>query len=196
MISIALPRPRPGIIRAAWLIVALLAAAALRAAINGHTPATAFAVGGAFGIVLIATAAAAGWRPAVPQVSALLIGVLGGLALIAAASLAHPLLIGTVGMRPEPFVGWVFVTALVVTGEEVLLRGALFTAIEESAGPLLAVLVTSLAFAVMHVPLYGWQVVPLDLGVGIFFGGLRLATGGVAAPAMAHLLADLSTWWL
>ena len=196
MISIALPRPRPGIARAAWLVVALFAAAALRAALNGHTAASAFVIGGAFGTALIAAAVKAGWRPAMPQVSSLLIGMLGGFSLIAAARLAHPLLIGVVGMRPEPFIGWVFVTALVVMGEEVLLRGALFTAIEEGAGPLLAVLVTSLAFGVIHVPLYGWQVVPLDVGVGIFFGGLRLVSGGIAAPTVAHLLADLSTWWL
>jgi membrane protease YdiL (CAAX protease family) len=99
-------------------------------------------------------------------------------------------------MRPEPFVAWGIVTALVVTGEEVLLRGALFRTIDGAAGPLAAVLVTGLAFALMHVPLYGWGVVPLDLGVGIVLGGLRLASGGVAAPAVAHLLADLSTWWL
>jgi hypothetical protein len=48
----------------------------------------------------------------------------------------------------------------------------------------------------MHVPLYGWQVVPLDLGVGVWLAGLRLATGGVAAPALAHWIADLSTWWI
>jgi hypothetical protein len=39
-------------------------------------------------------------------------------------------------------------------------------------------------------------VVPLDLGVGVWLGGLRLATGGVAASAIAHGLADLSTWWI
>jgi len=48
----------------------------------------------------------------------------------------------------------------------------------------------------MHVPLYGWHVVPLDLGVGIFLGGLRLAGGGWAGPAIAHAVADLATWWL
>ena len=68
--------------------------------------------------------------------------------------------------------------------------------LSEAAGPLIAVLVTSCAFALMHVPLYGWQVVPLDLGVGVLLGGMRLATGGIAAPVVAHLLADLSTWWL
>jgi hypothetical protein len=48
----------------------------------------------------------------------------------------------------------------------------------------------------MHVPLYGWHVMPLDLAVGLVFGGLRLATHGVAAPAAAHAVADLATWWL
>jgi hypothetical protein len=48
----------------------------------------------------------------------------------------------------------------------------------------------------MHVPLYGWGVVPLDFGVGFWFAGLRLTGGGVAAPTIAHVIADLSTWWL
>ena len=59
-----------------------------------------------------------------------------------------------------------------------------------------AVIVTAVLFAMMHVPLYGWHVVPLDLGVGLWLAGLRLATGGVAAPAIAHTVADLATWWL
>ena len=48
----------------------------------------------------------------------------------------------------------------------------------------------------MHVPFYGWHVVPLDLGVGVFLAGLRLASGSVAAPAIAHIVADLATWWV
>jgi membrane protease YdiL (CAAX protease family) len=58
------------------------------------------------------------------------------------------------------------------------------------------VAVTSIVFALIHVPLYGWHVVPLDLGVGVFLGGLRLVSGSVAAPAIAHIGADLATWWL
>ena len=192
--STALAGPRRGL--AIWLIAALTVAALGRAAFNGHATVSAFVAGSAFGIVLLAVAAAAGWRPAVPRLSSLVVGSLGGLVLIAIARLAHPFLPSVVGMRPEPFVVWGLVTALVVLGEEVLLRGALFDAVGDGRGPLTAVLVTSVAFALMHVPLYGWQVVPLDVGVGIFFGGLRLATGGVGAPVVAHLVADLSTWWL
>ncbi len=51
-------------------------------------------------------------------------------------------------------------------------------------------------FVLMHVPLYGWHVVPLDLGVGIWFAGLRLWSGGIVAPSISHALADLVTWWL
>jgi membrane protease YdiL (CAAX protease family) len=192
--STALALPRRG--ATIWLLAALTLAALARAAFNGHTPLSAFVAGSAFGVVLLAVAAAAGWRPAVPRPNSLVVGALGGLVLIAVARLAHPFLPSVVGMRPEPFVVWGLVTALVVLGEEVLLRGVLFEALDDIGSPLTAVLVTSMAFALMHVPLYGWQVVPLDIGVGIFFGGLRVATGGVAAPVIAHLVADLSTWWL
>ena len=60
----------------------------------------------------------------------------------------------------------------------------------------MAVAFTTIAFALLHVPLYGWHVVPLDLGVGLGFAGLRLLTKGIAAPAAAHAVADLATWWL
>ena len=53
-----------------------------------------------------------------------------------------------------------------------------------------------MAFALMHVPVYGWGVVPVDLAAGVLLAGLRYLTGGTAAPTMAHLLADLATWWL
>jgi membrane protease YdiL (CAAX protease family) len=179
-----------------WLLVGLAAASLARAALNGHSALSAFVAGATFGFVLVAMALVGGWRPARPAVSSLLVGLLGGLVLVALPRLADPLMPAVIGMRPEPFAGWVLVTAIVVTGEEALLRGALFAALDRAAGPVSAVAVTSLAFALVHVPLYGWHVVPLDLGVGVWLGGLRLATGGVAAPAVAHGLADLSTWWI
>jgi membrane protease YdiL (CAAX protease family) len=94
------------------------------------------------------------------------------------------------------FAPWVGVTVVVATAEELVLRGALFDELDARLGTLGAVVLTSVAFALMHVPLYGWHVVPLDLGVGLWLAGLRLATGGIAAPAIAHTIADLATWWL
>jgi membrane protease YdiL (CAAX protease family) len=95
-----------------------------------------------------------------------------------------------------PFGPWAAITVLVAFGEEAVLRGAMFDAAQEAGGLVVAIVISSVLFALIHVPLYGWHVVPLDLAVGVWFAGLRLVSGRVAAPAIAHALADLATWWL
>ena len=72
----------------------------------------------------------------------------------------------------------------------------LFDRLRLAGGTTLAIAVTTVAFALLHVPLYGWHVVPLDVAVGLGFAGLRLSTRTVLAPALAHAVADLATWWL
>ena len=156
-----------------------------------------------FGLLLLGLAVAAGWRaptagwtrPATIHLASVGAGLAVGLGLVALA------LVGgrgdLPGLRPAaPFLPWVVVTALVASAEEIVLRGVLFDVLEEHAGAAPAILVTALAFALIHVPFYGWQVLPLDLGVGLVFGGLRLLSGGVTAPAVAHVIADLATWWI
>jgi membrane protease YdiL (CAAX protease family) len=182
-----------------------------------QAPGQGLLVGVAFGAMLLVVVLAAGWRPIAarrPKAAraptsagepsgrsgagiGLRIGVgLGvGLLLIALAVLVGrdqlPVL------RPAvPFVPWLAVTGLVATAEEVALRSALFDVTERMGGPAAAIFVTSLAFAIMHVPFYGPHVLLLDLGVGLALGGLRLLTGGVAAPAVAHAFADAATWWI
>jgi len=95
---------------------------------------------------------------------------------------------------------WAAVVTVVAVAEEVLLRGALWTAATRLAagarGELLALALTTPAFALLHVPLYGWAALPLDLAVGLLLGGLRMLTGGWGAPAVAHTVADLAGWWL
>jgi membrane protease YdiL (CAAX protease family) len=159
-------------------------------------------VGASFGAALFFLAFVGGATPpTVRQIAfGLVVGGAAALALIAAA-LAGPALGGTtvvggLGRPAAPFVPWAIVIVGVAVGEEAILRGALFDRVLRWAGPLPAVLATTLAFALLHVPLYGWHVVPLDLAVGFVLGGLRLATGSFAAPAVAHALADLATWWL
>jgi len=141
-------------------------------------------------------ALAGGQRVAVPRLSQVVIGALGGGVLVGLAVLIRetgPAL----AVRPSAaFVPWVLATILVATTEELVLRGVLFHSLSRYGGVVVAVVVTSVLFALMHVPLYGWHVVPLDLGVGFWLAGLRLVSGGVAAPAVAHTLADLATWWL
>ena len=182
--------------RAVVLGVGLGAAALARAALNGSGATSAYLAGTGFGAALLCLAFAAGWRPVRPRLASVGVGILGGLILVGLPLLASPSTRAVTGMRPEPFLAWLVVTALVVAAEEVLLRGALLSALDEAAGPMVAVLTSSAAFALMHVPLYGWGVVPIDLAAGVWLAGLRYLTGGVAAPAVAHYLADLATWWL
>jgi uncharacterized protein len=124
-------------------------------------------------------------------------GVLG-----AAGLVAGPAVLSLVSSRPAvgfPAAGfplWAVVVSGVAVAEEVLLRGALFAAVEEYAGTRAALVVTAVVFALVHVPLYGLTALPLDLAAGLWLGGLRIASGGVLAPASAHVIADLAGWWL
>ncbi|HYK96182.1 MAG TPA: CPBP family intramembrane glutamic endopeptidase [Candidatus Dormibacteraeota bacterium] len=158
------------------------------------------AVGAAFGLGLGAVATVRALRPGLPAARSIGIGIAVGLGLalitVAASSYAG-LGVGTALGRPAaPFVPWAAITIVVATTEEAILRGRLFDAVRRAGGLVPTLIVTTIAFALMHVPLYGWHVVPLDLAVGLALGGLRLATGGIAAPAAAHAVADLATWWL
>lgn len=185
-----------------------LVAARWAATVEGSVGA--LAVGLAFGAGLIALALAGGGpigRPRAAGLSfprSLATGAIAGAALVG-VGIAGRLTWADAGSGPAlgpgawftgGFGPWAAITVLVATAEELVLRGALFGAIWRASGVTAAVVATSAAFALIHVPLYGWHVVPLDLGVGLFLGGLRLMSGGLTAPAAAHALADLATWWL
>ncbi|HXG25335.1 MAG TPA: type II CAAX endopeptidase family protein [Candidatus Binatia bacterium] len=130
----------------------------------------------------------------------LVAGAVVGLALVAvavASGLAGGPALPPGSLRPAaPFADWVLVTILVATAEEGILRGVVFDRLSRAGGTAVALAITTMAFAVIHVPLYGWAVVPLDLAVGLALGGLRLSTRTVVGPAVAHAVADLATWWL
>jgi membrane protease YdiL (CAAX protease family) len=154
-------------------------------------------VGTIFGILLVLLALVGGSRVALPRPIAVVVGLAGAVLLVGLAIGASQLAGQPLQLVPKTqFAPWALITILVASAEELVLRGALFDALRDAAGVTIAVIVTSAAFALMHVPLYGWHVVPLDLGVGVFLAGLRLTSGSVAAPAMAHIVADLATWWV
>jgi membrane protease YdiL (CAAX protease family) len=188
-------RPSGRIARPGLILSGLAAVVGLRWEATVRGAADGVAIGLVFGVGLLALALGSGWRPTPERRSSIAIGAVGGAVLVLLTLLTRS------GQLPwlapaAAFVPWVAVTVLVATAEEVVLRGALFDEIDGRIGTLGAVLVTSVVFALMHVPLYGWHVVPLDLGVALWLAGLRLATGGIAAPAIAHTIADLATWWL
>jgi membrane protease YdiL (CAAX protease family) len=194
MTTIAL-RPSGSVARPALIVAGLAAVVGLRWAATVQGSAGAVAIGLMFGTGLLVIAVGSGWRPLPEHRSSIAIGAVGGAVLVVLAVVTRsdqlPWLAPAAAFAP-----WVGVTVVVATAEELVLRGALFDELDARLGTLGAVVLTSVAFALRHVPLYGWHVVPLDLGVGLWLAGLRLATGGIAAPAIAHTIADLATWWL
>jgi len=76
--------------------------------------------------------------------------------------------------------------------EEAFFRGTLWTAIDAVAGSDVAWIATSIAFGLAHgmfrPGLRSWSA--FALGTGVLLGGLRLATGGILAPVVAHALVD------
>ena len=196
MTTLAAREPIATWARAAWLTAGLGSASVARSAFNGTGAAGGFASGAAFGVAILILAVVAGWRSDRPQARSVAVGIAGGLVLVAVPFLLGPTSRAVAGIRPEPFLVWALVTALVATAEEAMLRGALLSALDDAGGPILAVTGSSAAFALMHVPVYGWGVVPIDLAAGVLLAGLRYVSGGTLAPTVAHLLADLATWWL
>jgi membrane protease YdiL (CAAX protease family) len=188
-------RADPGA-RAAVAAGALALLVWLRAAMVGQ-PVDAAVCGLTFGAGLAAVALAVGWRPSRRGARrALALGACGAVALVAVAGVgrvAGPVLpLSTV----TPLWAWTLATVVVAGGEELVGRGVLFDACEEAWGTPAALLATSLVFALMHLPTYGLPALPLDLGVGLVLGGLRVLSGGPGAPAVAHVAADLAAWFL
>lgn len=183
-----LTSPRPGAEETALLVVVLGLALALRSVSTAG-----------FVAVLGAGAALSRWRPARPAPAALAWGVAGAAVLVvgpAGRALATARAAALVAGHAGAFLPWGAAVAVVVCAEEAFLRGALWRACARWRGEATALVVTSAAFGLVHVPLYGWRALPLDALVGLVLGGLRLASGSVAAPALAHLVADWAGWWL
>jgi membrane protease YdiL (CAAX protease family) len=194
MTAIAL-QPLGRIARPAFFLAGLAAAVGLRWGATVWGAADGIAIGLLFGLVLLVVALVGGWRPAPERPLSVAVGGAGGAVVVALAMLTRSSQLPWFAAA-APFAPWVAVTILVACAEEAVLRGALFDSLDGTLGTGAAVLATSVVFALMHVPLYGWHVVPLDFGVGLWLAGLRLASRGIAAPAIAHTIADLATWWL
>ena len=143
-----------------------------RWAATAYAAAGPIVIGALFGLGLTLVAWGGGWRPEAERWPAIVVGAAGGSALVAVTLLTRA---GNLpSLLPAAIFGpWVVVTAVVASAEEIVLRGALFDAVDDAIGTVAAVVITSIVFALMHVPLYGWHVVPLDLGVGLWLAGLR-----------------------
>ncbi len=111
--------------------------------------------------------------------------LVAGLAAVAAAALlagpAPPLPAGAVAVA---------LSLLAAVAEEALFRGALYGVLVRW-GPVVAVAVSAVLFALVHVPAYGPAALPVDLGAGLLLGWQRWASGRWTVPAATHAAANL-----
>lgn len=120
-------------------------------------------------------------RAVLPPVAVLAMG-LGAVGLALAA-----------GGRPvaTPYAAWALPLALLAAvAEEALFRRAAYGALARH-GAIVAVGLTALAFALVHVPLYGVAAFPVDLGAGLLLSWQRWASGTWTVPAATHAAANL-----
>jgi membrane protease YdiL (CAAX protease family) len=179
----------------AALLVGFTASILVRVAIGGRAVAGSATAGLVFAgcLACLTLAARVGIGPAL-RPRAVVLGLVG------AGVLCLPSVVGHAvhpGIRPGgSFAHWAVVVTVVAVAEEAFLRGAVYSAVSDWAGDTAALGVTAIAFAALHLPLYGWGSVPLDFAVGLLLGVLREQTGGWAAPAITHVGADLAAWFL
>jgi membrane protease YdiL (CAAX protease family) len=186
--------------RAALLTSLVLGAAALRALLLPLGDAFSTA---AFAACLVGIALVQGPSPLSPRAGegvtatlawswpkALMLGVVVG------ALLISPAMTGRLAGRPlGDFWSWAAIAAIVATLEEIAIRGVLYRQWLAEGGPLAAVGVGAIVFALIHLPRYGLAAMPLDFAVGLALGGLRAITGRVMPCAMAHTIADWGAWF-
>jgi membrane protease YdiL (CAAX protease family) len=174
------------------LLAAFAAAVVIRVAVAGPAGTTSLRGGLVFAAILAALAVVARLRWQF-SVRGALIGVAGVAVLVLPVLITH----GVGGhLDASSYATWAPATLAVATAEEAFLRGVLYDAVARARGIDVAVVVGAVAFAALHLPLYGWHAVPLDLAVGLLLGALRVVSGTWTAPAIAHAGADLIGWWL
>lgn len=93
-------------------------------------------------------------------------------------------------VRPWGLAVAVGLNALAAVAEEAFFRRYLYGLVAERYGAAVAVAVTAGAFAVVHVTVWGWWVLPLDLAAGLVLSWQRAATGRWSVPAATHVLAN------
>lgn len=182
--------------RAPFLVLTVVIATAVRFSAGAPVPAASPFAALLFSAVLMTAVGVCRTELARASWHGVAVGVVGGAALVAVSLVGLPAI--TLGPRAAPATlwWWVPLVSLVALSEEVVLRGVLFSGLRSEHGDMVAVVVTASLFAAIHLPLYGAGALPIDLCAGIFLGSLRVVSGGVTAPALAHVIADLATGWV
>ncbi|MDH5334199.1 MAG: CPBP family glutamic-type intramembrane protease [Thermoleophilia bacterium] len=144
-------------------------------------------------------------RLAVP--ATILVAILAGSMLVPARrdlARLHPVVVLAIGLgavalalgtggrpMPAPYAAWAIPLAvLAAVAEEALFRRAAYGALARH-GAMIAAGVTAVAFALVHLPLYGVAAFPVDLGAGMLLSWQRWAAGTWTVPAATHTAANL-----
>lgn len=86
---------------------------------------------------------------------------------------------------------WAIAASVVAAvAEEIFFRRLVYGWLERW-GAWLAIAGSAALFALVHVPVYGLGVLPLDFAAGLVFAWQRRATGSWTAPATTHVFANL-----
>jgi membrane protease YdiL (CAAX protease family) len=160
------------------IVVAGLLALATRQV--GHGGLAVVAVVGAAAAIAPSSNEGGGSFPAWTWIGAVAVGT----ASVMAAALA-------LGWAPVPFAPAAALAAMVAgVAEEAFFRRLVYGILARQ-GALVAIAGAALAFAAVHLPMYGWEAAPLNLAAGVLLGWQRWATGGWSAPAVTHVAANL-----
>jgi membrane protease YdiL (CAAX protease family) len=121
-----------------------------------------------------------GWRRWVPWGAVAMVG-LGAVTLVALGAPVPSMAAGSLA---------VLGSVAAAVGEEAFFRRLLYGVLLRWGAPL-AVAISAVAFAAIHIPAYGLTAALINLGAGILFGWQRWASGGWSAPAVTHAAANL-----
>jgi membrane protease YdiL (CAAX protease family) len=135
------------------------------------------------------------WRVVAAMVLTIVVSIA---ALLLWVAVLRPPLVDNVRLPPAPLwliaagaVGWSMLNAV---GEECVFRGMLLDALRTSMSSTTAVVVQAMAFGLIHFRGFpsGWVGVALAAVYGLMLGALRLRAGGMLAPVLTHVFADLT----
>lgn len=141
------------------------------------------------GYVLIAATAAIAPVPGeigprtLPRSVVLALGL--GAATVAGAAAGHPIPSTTTSLAPV-------MNLVAAVAEEAVFRRVAYAWLLRW-GVAVAVGATAVAFAVVHVPVYGLEALPVDLGAGLLLSWQRAACGTWTVPATTHATVNLLT---
>ena len=108
---------------------------------------------------------------------------------VGAFGVGRLLAVGTLPVAPLVFRS-VALNTLAAVAEEAFYRRLAY-GVARVWGPAVAVVASAGLFAAVHVTVWGWAVLPLDLAAGLVLGWQRWASGRWSVPAATHAAANV-----